>query len=190
MKPAEIQKRIEELVSGDVFLHGFSKVTIDEVARKTGISKRTLYQIFPTKDDLLFPLLDRKIASIQQEMEEIRTSSSNISTRLKKSFYLVGKEMEVVTQTFVLDIAKHYPKPWKRIEEFRNQLVATWEQDIQLGVEQRIFKEVHPTLFIIAFLHAARATMEREFLVNQPFSDEQAINQLVEIFFDGLRSSR
>src|SRR5690606_4550842 len=51
--PDEVARRVLEAASGQYMRSGFSSVTTDETARAAGISKKTLYQLFASKDELL-----------------------------------------------------------------------------------------------------------------------------------------
>ncbi|MFM8450341.1 MAG: TetR/AcrR family transcriptional regulator, partial [Haliscomenobacter sp.] len=49
----EPQQQILEKAEGLFMRLGVKSVSMDDVARELGISKKTLYQYFPTKEDLI-----------------------------------------------------------------------------------------------------------------------------------------
>ena len=55
------RKRILERVRSRFFSSGFSKVTMDELAHDLGVSKKTIYKHFPSKNELLRELLKLKM---------------------------------------------------------------------------------------------------------------------------------
>ncbi|HXC06919.1 MAG TPA: TetR/AcrR family transcriptional regulator, partial [Bacteroidia bacterium] len=75
MEPKErILKGAEELF----FRYGIKSVTMDDIARHLGISKKTIYQSFGDKDEVVNTLMDFKLTEDESTYCQISTSSSNI----------------------------------------------------------------------------------------------------------------
>jgi AcrR family transcriptional regulator len=53
----EIKKRIMHAAGQKFIQYGFSKVTMEEIAEELGMSKKTLYQHFESKNELLKDLV-------------------------------------------------------------------------------------------------------------------------------------
>ena len=49
MKPETVRRRIIDYTKQEMILHGVSRLTMDIIAQGMGMSKRTLYQLFPSK---------------------------------------------------------------------------------------------------------------------------------------------
>ena len=54
---AKILKGVEELV----FKYGIKNITMDEISRHMGISKKTIYQYFKDKDEMIHHLIAHKL---------------------------------------------------------------------------------------------------------------------------------
>ena len=66
--------------------YGIKSVSMDDIAKRLGISKKTIYQHFSTKKDLLIRVLQRHTAQEQCEIENIR----NKVIRENKVFIVVN----------------------------------------------------------------------------------------------------
>lgn len=66
-------KRVEELF----FKLGIKSITMDDVARELGISKKTLYSFVESKDDLVSKVMDRHMASQCQADENLHAASTD-----------------------------------------------------------------------------------------------------------------
>lgn len=49
MKPETARRQIVDYTKQEMILHGVSRLTMDLIAQGMGMSKRTLYQLFPSK---------------------------------------------------------------------------------------------------------------------------------------------
>ena len=66
-------KRVE-----DLFLrYGIKSITMDDVARELGISKKTLYQFVDNKDDLVHKMLERHIAEEKTMCDQVCGEAGN-----------------------------------------------------------------------------------------------------------------
>ncbi|MFT8718008.1 TetR/AcrR family transcriptional regulator [Acetobacter sp.] len=69
---AECERREKILVAaGDVLLtYGYQAASMDKVAQCSGMSKRTLYQLFPSKQELFHALIDMRLFRISCSVSE------------------------------------------------------------------------------------------------------------------------
>src|SRR3954447_601704 len=62
---------------------GYHATSMDEIAAQTGVAKGTLYQHFPTKEDLFFALIEQALAQFEHMVQEVANSSSNARQKLE-----------------------------------------------------------------------------------------------------------
>lgn len=105
----ELRRRIIEEATQQFFRYGIRNITMDDIAIALGISKRTVYEIFKNKNDLVISCLDE--LSQQQELNNeqiIKTSGNVIETIF--SFMQEGiKMMNSINPVFFSDLKKFYP---------------------------------------------------------------------------------
>lgn len=63
--------------------YGFSKVTMDEIARDVELGKASLYYYFPTKEDLFRSVIAQEISELQKNIELILQKPDSASQKLK-----------------------------------------------------------------------------------------------------------
>src|SRR5438874_10407025 len=64
------RQRIVDAARAHFFSHGFRSVTMDDLAEELGVSKKTLYNHFPGKIELLEAVLADKFAGVEAKLKE------------------------------------------------------------------------------------------------------------------------
>lgn len=90
--PALAERRREVLIKAgyaEILEHGLSNLTIDAVVARAGSSKGGALYYFPTKDDLLYAVLEWLLAELERTLADIAGSDASPARRL-------GSEIEVL----------------------------------------------------------------------------------------------
>lgn len=122
--------------------YGIKSVSVDDISRLMGMSKKTFYQYFPGKDELV-------AAALTQINENIRIASENYmkgKSALKCVSMLLDMPKKVgdvyKESSFVHDLRKYYPALYK--EHIRNIHQSTKQilmQHLSQGVEEGIYRK-------------------------------------------------
>ena len=73
MKEEQIINAARELFKN----YGFKKVSMDEIARKAGVTKRTVYKYFTSKQDLLKFFINEEIINMKKIIEDTEKKNSD-----------------------------------------------------------------------------------------------------------------
>ena len=117
-------------------------ITIDKICKELHTSKRTLYNHFEDKIDLLRASLADYHAKVKEENEEIINSSENVLEAMGKLHQQIIRRSYQVNPNFFSDILNYYPGLLH--ESYRNtgkyahqQLVFLAEWGIRDGIFQK-----------------------------------------------------
>ena len=86
---------------------------MDEIASEAGISKRTLYEQFSDKEELLVCCMQRWEKNGQYMMEEFSKTTLNTLEILLKIHHFQSEQMVQLSIDLVSDIKKYYPQVFK-----------------------------------------------------------------------------
>lgn len=100
---------------------GPQSVTIDMVARDCGISKRTLYETFPNKHDLICDVIKFNQEASNAKFVEIFEQSSNSFEALMGVYTVARDFIQKTSQVFLTDIKRLYPEAFN---EYKNQEIS------------------------------------------------------------------
>ncbi len=110
----------------ELFLcHGFSGVSMDMVASRLGMSKKTLYQHFRSKDSLERATVDRFFSRAQQEMRTVLAGAQTIRERLAGFLSVLASHLSRVNLPAIEHLEFRNPALWKHVNGGREHLIRT-----------------------------------------------------------------
>ncbi len=123
------------------FRRGFRDVTMDDVARELGISKKTLYQHFPAKEALIEAAVQHLHQEIEAYLEQLCAAGKDPVEEfiaIREIARQVLKDIEAAP-TYQLD--RYYPDISDRMKRAHMDLVVRWlSRNIQRGQEAGLYR--------------------------------------------------
>jgi len=131
-----------EKVTRLFFMYGAKSLTMDDIARKFSMSKKTLYQYYKTKEDIINEvlnyLLDRILEKLNAEMQKGGTAVSLLvySTDNMSDFIIEHRNV------FVMQMIKYYPELLREHQlKIFESVVVFLEANIRQGREEGHYRE-------------------------------------------------
>ena len=140
-KILEIKDRIIAKAREQFFRYGFKSVTMDDIANELGISKKTIYQHFEDKDDIVHQLMLSEMNQDKCDWDNLEKTSKDVIERTVKSMDLIKQAFTEINPTAFFDIKKYHPKSWQIFQEHKqNFILASIIRDLKDGIEQGYFR--------------------------------------------------
>ncbi len=138
----ESAERIIDEATRQFFQYGIRNVTMDGIAEGLGMSKRTVYETFKDKTELVHSCLEQLKDRHRKRNQEIISSSQNVVETIF-SFMQEGiKVMNAINPVFFRDMKKFYPKKWNCMEEENEQEAFNLSTELlQKGIKEGVFRE-------------------------------------------------
>lgn len=134
----------------DLFLNlGFKSTTMDDIANKMGISKKTIYVHFPTKTKLVEATTYFVLDKITAGIEEIRKKDYNAIVELFeiKSFAMQHLKNEKSSPQFQLQ--KYYPKINHIVQKHHlDQMECCITENLTKGIDGGLYRPDLPLQFV------------------------------------------
>ena len=157
-----------------------------ELAARCGISKRTIYRYFKSKEEMVVTVMEEFMSQIEQEMVAALNSSTGSVEKLSAAIHAVLRNMKRINVPFLYDLEKNYPHLWERVEQFRARKIQQAFEQIFAGDQRGHLKDIEPVIFTTALLAAIRSVVNPRFIMEQNLSPEKTIQSLFEIFLYGI----
>lgn len=139
------------------FRYGIKSVTMDDVARELGISKKTLYQFFENKADILQSIADVNKAKDIEFMDKVTTTSKDaIDEMLHIARYVTQELSQITSPTALYDMQKYYPEIWSQFTAFQQEFIYLHiKKNVERGIQEGYYR-VEIDTDIIAKLYVSK----------------------------------
>src|SRR5690606_611137 len=122
--PDEVARHVLDVATEQYLRLGFSSVTTDETARAAGISKKTLYQHFASKEVLLRDVARATIETHSPAVRAIcRYPDWSIGKRFRRMITYLSNLFGDLSPTLMHDMRRSAPVVWKEVEDNRQRCV-------------------------------------------------------------------
>jgi len=126
----------------DLFLRfGVKSLTMDDISRKLGISKKTLYQVVSDKKELVKRGMSQCLEEDQNMITEITTTSDNAIEELIGFTKKANEWLSEVHESVVFDIQKYHPECWGLIEAHKKDVKKAILKNTERGITEGIYRE-------------------------------------------------
>ncbi|MFL5764519.1 MAG: TetR/AcrR family transcriptional regulator [Bacteroidia bacterium] len=123
------------------FKYGIKSITMDDIAKHLAISKKTIYQFFSDKNELVEILMAVKLKQDEGEFKQIQANSENMVIE----FFNMMKHMSVMfskaNPNIFYDLQKYHPNAWKLFKSFKHDTMSRMvESSIERGIKEGLVR--------------------------------------------------
>jgi TetR/AcrR family transcriptional regulator, cholesterol catabolism regulator len=130
----------ERILSGteELFLKsGIKSVTMDDIARHLGMSKKTIYQFFKDKNEMVMALVQKKLREDEAQMNEIISKSNNVIDEMINMMKCSEDIFSRINPIIIQDLQKYHPEAWREFQNFKSGVVVqTLQELLTKGIKQ------------------------------------------------------
>lgn len=158
---------------------GIKSITMDDLCRELGMSKKTLYQHVEDKNDLITQVLEHEKVIHQQIWDKMTRSDLNAIDELIHVNRQVHLNQGIHSPTFYFDLKKYYPQIYSEwMSNKRERMYEMIHRNLQKGLDEGLYREdLNPAT--ISKLHMSRTEtlhsseiLEEEEIAHPDFIDE------------------
>jgi AcrR family transcriptional regulator len=189
----EVAQRVLNIATEQYLRLGFSTVTTDETARAAGVSKKTLYQHFPSKEDLVREVVRRNCETRNADIRSIcRDSGCSVIQRLRRMMNYLTKIFSELSPALVHDMRRSNPEVWQEVEKSRQQCV---HQDfgslLKEGRARGDFrKDIDPDVFMLIYAETARNVLNPEVFARLNLPPARVYETVSKVLFEGILTEK
>lgn len=185
----EVRARILEKAGQFFITHGYSRVTMDDIASELRMSKKTLYRHFSSKEELGEAAIAASFARLGEELQAILTDERREFGERLESFIrtLAGRyERGAVV---LRDLQRDAPALWQKLLELRRDSVQKrFGMLLAAGVKRGALRaDVEPRLVLRMVLTLVDQLMRPDVLAELGMTAEQLFPRMLGVILDGLR---
>jgi AcrR family transcriptional regulator len=179
-----LERLLEELEH--VFLHdGFLHFRTEELARRLHCSKRALYQIAPSREELFELVVERWLAKLRRSGVTAAEAAADPFAAVTDYLGAAIVATRDAGAQFVRDLSR-FPATYRRLMRHQRERIAGLERLIQEGTARGHFRGVHAKLIAEVMLNAVAQLVDPEVLARVGLTMSQAFAALYDIVEHGL----
>ena len=164
------------------------KFSIRDVAGRLGISTKTLYQHFESKEELVDHIVVQSIGNMVAEEEKLmKDDSIPLTDKLFLALTLLPQGVAFHDIRVMKELELRYPEQWRQIDAYMN---TGWENIrliIHEGAAAGIFRPFDVELFIQVYVGALYQLID-QYASGGRLTLQQALEQMVGFLMEGIRS--
>ena len=160
---------------------------MDDIARHLSVSKKTLYQHYADKEDLVVAVSKSHLQSQHEVFQMVKAESANSIEHLAKISVCMKQEMDMVNPAMLFDIQKFHPKAWAIWLNFKKELIQELVDNLKQGIDEGYIREdVNPEIFAVLRVETIQAAFTEELFQEKKFKLSEIHTQLFDHFVYGL----
>ena len=140
-----------------IFLrYGIKSVTMGDIARELGISKKTLYKYFENKQDLVSKVVTQYCTEKQEKMCVCISESENAIDEIIRISNNAGEELKRINPSVHFELSKYYREAWDTFNEYhRNYIETCVINNLKRGIKEGLYRK-NLNVRIIARIYISR----------------------------------
>lgn len=184
------EKKLEilERASGVYMRLGIKSVTMDDLARELGISKKTIYKYFDDKDDLVRSIIELKVGMDSAICQNCQITSENAIDDLLNVSQLVVEHFSNINPTVFFDLRKYHPDAWQIMEKHKWGFVKEMiRKNIDRGIEDQLYRRsLNPDIIANLYVASTDALMDSRIFPWPQFKFQEVYSQMIKLHLHGM----
>ena len=190
MRPATVnmdtKQRIQEKANDLFRRYGIKSITMDEIATQLGVSKKTLYQYFSDKDELVEAIVKNTIKGAQDTCDKNQVNSRDAVHELFEAMELVQEIFSEMNPAMMYDLEKFHPAGHKN-----KYLYEVIKNNLRRGIREDLYRSNINIEVIARFrLEGMMLAFNQDIFPSSKFNLGELHKALIEHFLFGVASSK
>jgi AcrR family transcriptional regulator len=172
--------------------YGIRSVSMDDIAAQLGMSKKTLYQYYTDKDELVNAVFDIILAVNKNNCTECIKKGENAIQEVFLSFDIMEEMLKTMNPSVLYDMQKYHPTAYKKFDDFKNSfLYKIIKANLERGIKEELYREEIDTDILSRYrLHTVLLSFNPEVFPSNKANLVYIEQQLIECFLYGLATPK
>jgi len=165
---------------------------MDDIARKLGISKKTLYQSVENKKDLITKVITYKVSLEKQVLETLPNISRDAMHEMVLLSEHIIEHFSDVAPSLIMDLQKYYPALWDLVYQFQTlDLKQRIETNIKRGLKESFYRaNVDPDVIAKLYVSMCFSVDEERVFPAKDYNRSHVISEVIMYHMQGILSEK
>ena len=171
---------------------GIKSVSMDDISRELGISKKTLYKFVSNKKELVNATLNKYMSEEMKTVGSIQESSNNSVHELVLIAQHVILMLKKLSPNTIYDLRKYYGEQWRKIESERDiQIFNTIKMNLEKGKQEGVYREdINTDLVSRLYVIIATSIVHPKYLRGGTLKQVDLYKEFIKYHIRGIATSK
>jgi len=172
--------------------YGIKSITMDDVARDLGISKKTLYKYVTDKDDLVGKFIDYEIEIRQEEICKCFKKGSNAIEELFEISIIMNKMIRKQNPATEHDLQKYYPHHYQKIIKARREGIYKYILlNLKKGQDEGLYRlDMDNETIAKLYLYRSESIHSNDLFSVEEFTSTKLFTELLNYHIRGIATEK
>jgi AcrR family transcriptional regulator len=188
LKITLMEERILSKARELFFSYGIRSVTMDDIARQMGVSKKTIYQYYSDKNELVARVISDLVNCHHTKVEEYFQNSENAVQEVILQTAAIAEIIQAIKPGVFFELQKYFPETWRLIDGHRSDCVLqAILNNLRRGISEGVYRE-DLDIEVIAHIRLVQlnSVLNLQDFPPDRFSYQMILNQLTELYLYGI----
>ncbi len=188
----EIRERIQEKATELFDRYGIRSVTMDDIAGQLGISKKTIYQSFADKDELVEAVFELHMHESKDRCISDQQHAENAVHEIFLAMDMVSELLKCMHQNILFDLEKYYPKVYKKFLQYKSDFVGNIiARNLDMGIADGLYRpELNVEIITKLRLHTMMLSFNTELYPRSKYNSVEVEHEIIYHFLYGICTAK
>ena len=181
--------RILATARGILLSENYSGLTMDGLAYALGMSKKTLYAHFASKDAIVSAIIQTAGATIRRRAQEVMEApGEEFTPKLRAVLTIVGSYIGSMSPRFLADLQRFAPHLVDEIDALKERNIPlVFGRMLEIGVARGMVRaDIYRRFLIEYWLQVIKGVHQPDLLARTGLTPKQAFEKALDLFFQGV----
>ncbi|HRE52437.1 MAG TPA: TetR/AcrR family transcriptional regulator [Flavitalea sp.] len=186
----ELKDRILQKANDLFHRYGVRSITMDEIASQLGVSKKTIYQYYSDKDELVDRVTAEVIGNAQFNCENLKAGARNAIHEIFQVIDFIRNMFTQMNPAMVFDLNRFHPKAYNLFLNYKNQfLYQMIKENLERGIREGLYRpEINVEIIVKLRLEGMLIAFNQDIFPPSKYNLAEIQQAVIEHFLFGVAS--
>lgn len=191
MNTKEYKVLISDFINDKMMDEGYKKITLEEITSNLAISKKTVYKVFSSKEEIARSIFIGELTKAYQRLIQLIQEKSSMVMKIENLGEMIGRYIRLFNDASLHNLKKEYPNLWKEIVFFRKErVIPLINLLLNHSKKHDLIIDYPNELIIKLFSTSLTISTEKSYLVHNKSDCQTVFQSIFDILLDGILTKK
>ncbi|HEK9099972.1 TPA: TetR/AcrR family transcriptional regulator [Bacillus pseudomycoides] len=165
--------------------------TISDLAKQLAVSKRTIYEHFSSKDEIVDEVIRSVIESIQEKEKDIADDETlQTVEKIRRILICIPQQFKLMDARLLVELKKYHYNQWRKLDQFLREGWSTVIRLIEEGMREGSIRQIQIPFFIELYLGALNRIYDPMFMEKSDYTLGSMLESIMDMLLYGISNSK